>query len=123
VFQLGSPVTASADPSFAGTFHGTGIYSNGKAVNLIANPIFGYTFSSWTENNAVVSTNAILSFVASGPRALVAHFVASPRYSITALAIQALEGRSRVAVRTAPRTPSRSPQSLPPVMCSAIGLW
>lgn len=86
VFQLGSPVTASADPSFAGTFQGTGIYSNGKAVNLIANPIFGYTFSSWTENNAVVSTNAILSFVASGPRALVAHFVASPRYSITALA-------------------------------------
>ena len=86
VFQLGSPVTASADPSFAGTVQGAGIYSNGKPVNLIANPIFGYTFSSWTENNAVVSTNAILSFVASGPRALVAHFVASPRYSITALA-------------------------------------
>lgn len=86
VFQLGSPVTASADPAFAGSISGTGIYSAGKTVNLIANPIFGYAFTSWTENNAVVSTNAILSFVAAGPRALVAHFVASPRYSVTAVA-------------------------------------
>lgn len=86
VFQFGSTVTASGDPSFSGTVTGSGIYAAGKSVNLIANPIFGYVFSNWTENNVVVSTNAILNFIAAGPRTLVAHFIYSPKYSITAIA-------------------------------------
>ena len=92
VFQAGSPNTASVEPPLAGSVAGTGFFQPGGAVNLVATPTFGYAFVEWSENNVVISTNAILSYAAAGPRSVVAHFVAAPKYSITTLANPAVGG-------------------------------
>ena len=44
-------------------------------MNATAAP--GYTFSNWTENGNVVSTNAQYTFTVNGNRTLVANFTAS----------------------------------------------
>ena len=92
VFQAGNPNTATVDPALTGTVSGTGFFLQGKTVNLVATPTFGYAFVNWTENNVIISTNAILSYPASGPRSVVAHFVSAPRYFITTLANPAVGG-------------------------------
>ena len=67
-------ITASANPANGGTVSGIGSYPQGSTCTLTATPNEGYAFVNWTENEEVVSTNSVISFVVEQDRALVAMF-------------------------------------------------
>ena len=70
-------ITASANPSTGGTVTGGGEYTSGQSCTVYATANTGYTFTNWTENGSVVSTNANYSFTVNGNRNLVANFTAN----------------------------------------------
>ena len=71
-------ITTTCSPSNGGSISGNqGSYPAGSTVTLVAIPVSGYTFSNWTENGTIVSTNATYSFTVTGNRTLVANFVVS----------------------------------------------
>ena len=77
-------VTVSANPSFGGTVTGGGTYNQGQSCTVTATANSGYTFTNWTENGAVVSTQANYTFTVNSNRNLVANFQAQPQnYTIT----------------------------------------
>ena len=76
-------VTATANPSAGGTVTGAGEYNQGASCTLTATANTGYTFTNWTENGSVVSTNANYTFTVTGNRSLVANFTLNT-YTITA---------------------------------------
>ena len=85
-------ITASANPVNGGTVSGAGSYSHGASCTLTATAATGYTFTNWTENGSVVSSNANYTFTVEGNRNLVANFTvitctitvsANPSYSGT----------------------------------------
>ena len=77
-FQINSyNITATANPSNGGTVSGTGQYNHGTSCTLTATANTGYTFTNWTENGNVVSTNASYSFTVEANRNLVANFTAN----------------------------------------------
>jgi len=77
-------VTVSANPANGGTVTGGGTFSQGQSCTVSATANTGYTFTNWTENGSVVSTNASYTFNVTGNRTLVAHFTAVPQsYNIT----------------------------------------
>ena len=78
-------ITAIANPTEGGTIEGADEYSHGETVTLRATANTGYTFTNWTEGNAVVSTDAQYSFSATADRTLVANFEINT-YTITAIA-------------------------------------
>lgn len=87
-FQQQAPqnytISVSADPSSGGSVSGGGTYQQGQNCTVIASANNGYTFTNWTENGNVVSTNASYSFTVTGNRTLVAHFTANPQsYTIS----------------------------------------
>ena len=83
-FTLNSyTIAATANPSAGGTVSGAGEYNHGTSCTLTATANTGYTFSNWTENGSVVSTNANYSFTVEGARTLVANFTLNT-YTITA---------------------------------------
>lgn len=53
----------------------SGFYYTGQTCTAIATPKPGYEFVNWTENGAIVSSNADYSFTVSGDRTLEANFV------------------------------------------------
>jgi uncharacterized membrane protein YeaQ/YmgE (transglycosylase-associated protein family) len=67
-------VTASALPAGAGSISGTGMFSNGSSVTLMAQANPGFAFVNWTDGEAEVSTAATYTFVVNTGRALVANF-------------------------------------------------
>lgn len=67
-------ITVSANPSNSGTVLGGGSYNHGQSCMVIATSADGYTFTNWTENGNVVSTNANYTFTVSSNRTLVANF-------------------------------------------------
>ena len=67
-------ITVSANPSNSGTATGGGTYNHGQSCTVIATSADGYTFTNWTENGSVVSTNANYTFTVTGNRTLVANF-------------------------------------------------
>ena len=67
-----------------GRTSGTGSYSHGQTVTLIATPYFGYSFSSWVVNGVEVSSLASYSFEATEPLTAVAHFTQA-QYNIVVL--------------------------------------
>ena len=67
-------ITATVSPEGSGTVSGTGFYEAGATCTLSATANEGYTFSNWTENGEVVSTNANYSFLVYWGRNLVANF-------------------------------------------------
>ncbi len=69
-------ITVEASPQEWGTVSGGGLYVEGTTATVIATPNPGYYFSRWTEGGQQVSTSATYSFTVTGPRHLVAHFVA-----------------------------------------------
>lgn len=74
-FQLQTyTITASANPSNGGTVNGANTYNYGQSCTVIATSADGYTFTNWTENGNVVSTNANYTFTVTGNRTLVANF-------------------------------------------------
>jgi uncharacterized repeat protein (TIGR02543 family) len=81
-FTLIPPVqfglTLSSSPAAGGTTFGQGSYNTGTTVAAIESPNTGYTFTNWTENGTVVSTNSSYQFVLTGNRTLVANFTIIP---------------------------------------------
>ena len=83
-FELNSyEITATLDPTDAGTVTGAGTYNHFATCTLTANPTSSYLFVNWTMNGAVVSTEPSISFEVTGPAAYVAHFIPNT-YEITA---------------------------------------
>ena len=73
-------ISASSNPSAGGSVTGAGTYMGGQTCTLTATANEGYTFGSWTENGATVSTDAAYSFTVNGDRNLVANFAAAGNY-------------------------------------------
>jgi Leucine-rich repeat (LRR) protein len=67
-------VSATPSPAGSGTVTGAGTYSHGASVTLVATPITGYRFASWTSNGTEVSTSSAYTFVVTGDTSLVANF-------------------------------------------------
>ena len=78
-------ITVAANPSQGGTITGGGTYNSGQSCTVSATANTGYTFTNWTENGNVVSTNASYTFNVEGNRSLVANFTLNT-YTITATA-------------------------------------
>ena len=76
-------ITATANPTNGGTVTGGGTYTSGSTATLRATANTGYTFTNWTKNGSVVSTNATYSFTVTGNASYVANFTAIPQYAIT----------------------------------------
>ncbi len=74
-------VTVNASSSGNGTVGGGGSFTCGSSVTVTATPAACYTFVSWTEGGAVVSSSASYTFTANNSRTLVANF-APITYSI-----------------------------------------
>ena len=71
-------ITVSANPTGGGT------YNQGQSCTVSATANAGFTFTNWTENGNVVSTQANYTFTVTGNRTLVANFQAQPQsYTIT----------------------------------------
>ena len=68
-------ITVSASPAQAATVSGGGEYTFGQTCTVAATPNAGYTFTGWTENGNVVSTELSYSFTATADRNLVANFI------------------------------------------------
>ena len=67
-------INVSANPTNGGSVTGGGNYNQGTSCTVTATANIGYTFTNWTENGNVVSTNANYSFIVTGNRTLVANF-------------------------------------------------
>ena len=67
-------VTATANPTAGGSISGMGSYEEGSTCALTAMANTGYSFTNWSENGYVVSTNPSFSFTVTGNRSFVANF-------------------------------------------------
>ena len=77
-------ISVSANPTNGGTVTGGGTYNQGQSCTVSATANSGFTFTNWTENGSVVSTQANYTFTVTGNRTLVANFQAQPQsYTIT----------------------------------------
>ena len=91
-------ITVSANPTNGGTVTGAGTYDPGTTVTLTATANEGYTFTNWTRNGVVMSTNATYSFTVSATAEYVANFTLNS-YMITATAVPAEGGTVTVGRR------------------------
>jgi hypothetical protein len=89
-------ITVSANPANGGTVTGAGTYDSGTTATLTATANEGYTFTNWTRNGVVISTNATYSFTVSTAAEYVANFTLNS-YTITATAVPAEFGAVTVA--------------------------
>ena len=77
-------ISVSAIPSVGGTVSGGGTFLQGQSCTLDAVPNANYTFTNWTENGELVSTNANYTFNVTDSRNFVANFTYSPQsFTIT----------------------------------------
>ncbi len=77
-------VNVSANPANGGTVTGGGNYQAGQSCTVTATANSGYTFTNWSENGTIVSTQPSYTFVVNGNRTLVANFQALPQnYTIS----------------------------------------
>ena len=77
-------IAVSANPTNGGTVSGGGTYNQGQSCTVVANANSDYTFTNWTENGSVVSTQASYTFSVTSNRTLVANFQAQPQsYTIS----------------------------------------
>jgi hypothetical protein len=67
-------VATTSLPASGGSTAGDGAYALGSSATVVATPNFGYKFSKWLENGAVVSLSSSYTFTVSSNRALVAKF-------------------------------------------------
>ena len=70
-------ISVSANPTNGGTVTGEGTYAEGQSCTVSATPAAGYTFTNWTENGTVVSTNANYTFTVNSNHSFVANFTAN----------------------------------------------
>jgi PKD repeat protein len=78
-------ITATANPADGGTITGGGTYQQGQSCTVLASANDDFSFTNWTENDNVVSTNANYTFTVTDNRTLVANFQPQT-YTITAIA-------------------------------------
>ena len=69
-------ITVTSNPMEGGSVSGGGTYQQGQSCMVSATATAGYTFTNWTENGSVVSTNANYTFTVNSNRTLVANFSA-----------------------------------------------
>jgi len=82
-FTLNSyAITANATPTAGGTVTGAGTYNHGASATLTATAATGYTFTNWTKNGQVVSTNASYTFTVTAAGTYVANFTLNT-YNVT----------------------------------------
>ena len=77
-------ISVTANPTDGGTVTGADSYVEGSNATLTATANEGYTFTNWTKNGNVVSTNANYSFTVTEAGTYVANFTLNT-YTITAL--------------------------------------
>ncbi len=77
-------ISVTANPTDGGTVTGADSYVAGSTATLTATANEGYTFTNWTKNGNVVSTNSSYSFNVTEEAAYVANFTLNT-YTITAL--------------------------------------
>ena len=70
-------IDVTANPAVGGTISGGGTYEQGQSCTVTATANAGYTFTNWTENGTVVSTDATYTFTVNANRTLVANFAGS----------------------------------------------
>ena len=70
-------IMATSNDIAMGTVTGGASYADGASVSLVATPITGNRFISWTEGTTVVSTNATYTFTAFVARTLAANFASN----------------------------------------------
>ena len=85
-----STITTIASPAPGGSISGGGAFGNGLATTLSAIPNPGYAFVGWSENGALVSTNAAYPIMVSTNRTLSAIF--DPTFTVTVAASPAAGG-------------------------------
>lgn len=85
-------ITVSANPTIGGTVTGGGNYQQNASCTVRATANNGYTFSNWTENGNVVSTQAIYTFTVTSNRNLVANFTAVPQNHTIAVSANPTQG-------------------------------
>ena len=73
-FNTKCTVSVSADPSDGGTVTGGGTYNQDASCTVTAMANEGYTFTNWTEDGNVVSTETTYTFTVNANRNLVANF-------------------------------------------------
>lgn len=78
-------VSATVNPTNAGTVTGANTYAQGAQCTLTATANEGYQFVNWTKNSQVVSTNASYTFTVNETANYVANFEALT-YAVTATA-------------------------------------
>jgi hypothetical protein len=77
-------IGVTASPEAGGTVTGADTYVEGSTATLTATANEGYTFTNWTKNGSVVSTNDTYSFTVTADANYVANFTLNT-YTITAL--------------------------------------
>ncbi|MBR5719478.1 MAG: dockerin type I repeat-containing protein, partial [Bacteroidales bacterium] len=98
-FELNSyTITVTANPTDGGTVTGAGTYNHGATATLTATANTGYTFTNWTKNYTVVSTNPTYSFTVTEDASYVANFSLNS-YTITATA-NPIEGGTIIGAGT-----------------------
>ena len=85
-------IRVSANPILAGTVTGGGTYQQGQSCTVTATANNNYTFTNWTENGNVVSSNANYTFTVNANRALVANFQALPQNYTISVSADPTEG-------------------------------
>ena len=77
-------ISVSANPTNGGTATGGGTFNQGASCTVLATANAGFTFTNWTENGSVVSTQPNYTFTVNSNRTLVANFQAQPQnYNIS----------------------------------------
>ncbi|MEI9864605.1 MAG: CARDB domain-containing protein [Limisphaerales bacterium] len=79
-------ISASNNPVIAGTISGIGNYYSGTTNTLTATATNGYNFLNWTENNVVVGTSNVLTFVADANHNFTANYTEANTFHVVALA-------------------------------------
>ena len=67
-------ISVSANPSNGGTATGGGTVNYGQTCTVHATPASGYTFTNWTDDSDIVSTDADYTFTVTSNRTLKANF-------------------------------------------------
>ena len=85
-FELNSyEIAVTADPTEGGTVTGGGTYEHFSECTLTATANDAYAFVNWTLDGEIVSTNAVYTFIVTGPATYVANFSMNT-YEILAIA-------------------------------------
>jgi uncharacterized repeat protein (TIGR02543 family) len=96
-------IVVTGNPAAGGNITGAGSYANGQTATLVATPVDGWFFQSWTEYGSILSYSNTLSFPVYQSKEIVANYSPDPSKNYT-LWINSVNG-------TAFRTPNQTAYS------------